>query len=75
MQSKKTYEEQLIQKIKSKPKAFWQYVNSKVKTRPNITKLLCSDGTAVNSDAEMAPMFNDYFPVFLPVKIPPPSLQ
>ena len=58
---KRTYEEQLIQKIKSKPKAFWQYVNSKVKTRPNITELLCSDGTAEGSDAEMATMFNDYF--------------
>ena len=58
---KKHYEKQLIQNIKSKPKAFWQYVNSKIKTRPSITELLRSDGTAASSDAEMATMLNDYF--------------
>ena len=57
------YEKQLIQSIKSKPKAFWQYLNSKVKTSPNITKLLHSDGTAASSDTEMATMLNDYFAI------------
>ena len=38
-----------------------QYVNSKVKTRPNITELLHSDGTAASSDTEMATMLNGYF--------------
>ena len=58
---KKNYESQLIQNIKSKPKAFWQYVNSRVKTRPGITELLRSDGSIASSDVEMATMFNDYF--------------
>ena len=53
----------------TKPKAFWQYVNSKVKTRPSITELLHSNGTAASSDAEMATIFL----VFLPLKIPPRS--
>ena len=68
---------QLIQNIKSKPKVFWQYVNSKVETRPNITELFRSDGTAANSDTEMATMLNDYFSsVFTcKLKIPPSSLQ
>ena len=56
---KKNYEKQLIQNIKPKPKAFWQYVNSKVKIRPTITELRRSDGTAASSDTEMATMFND----------------
>jgi len=58
---KKNYEKHLAQNIKSKPKAFWQYVNSKVKTRPNITELLRSNGTIASSDMEMATMFNNYF--------------
>ena len=47
--------------MKSKPKAFWQYVTSKVKTCPSIKELLCSDGTATSPDAELATMLNDYF--------------
>ena len=58
---KKNYKKQLIQNINSKPKAFWRYVNSKVKTRPSITELLHSDGTAASSDTEMATMLNAYF--------------
>ena len=38
-----------------------QYVTSKVKTCPNITELLHSDGTAASSDNEMATILNDYF--------------
>ena len=58
---KRNYERQLIQNIKSKPEAFWQYINSKVKTRPSITELLRSDGTTLSSDAEMANLLKDYF--------------
>ena len=58
---KRNYKRQLIQNIKSKPKAFWQYINSKVKTCPSITELLLSDGTTSSSDTEMANLFNDYF--------------
>jgi len=48
------YEKQLVRNVKSKPKAFWQYVNSKVKICPNITELLYSDGTVISFDSEMA---------------------
>ena len=58
---KKDYEKQFVQNVKSKPKAFWQYVNSKVKTRPSITELICSDDTVTCSDFEMATLFNNYF--------------
>ena len=55
---KSTY---VAQNIKSKSNAFWQYANSKVITRPNITELLRSDGTIASSDMEMVTMFNNYF--------------
>ena len=58
---KKDYEKQLVQNFKSKPKAFWQYVNSKVKTCPSITELIRSDDTVTCSDFEMATLFNKYF--------------
>jgi len=58
---KKDYEKQLVQNVKSKPKAFWQYVNSKVKIHPKITELLHSDSTVTSSDSEMATLFNNYF--------------
>ena len=32
-----------------------------MKTRPVISELLCPDGSLVNSDSEMATLFNDYF--------------
>ena len=55
------YKKQLIQNTKSKPKAFWQYINSKPKTCPNITELFRSDSTAASSDTDMANILNDYF--------------
>jgi len=51
----------LVQNVKSKPKAFWQYANSKVKICPCITELLHSDGTVTSFDSEMATLFNNYF--------------
>ena len=58
---KKDYERQLVHSTASNPKAFWQHVNSRMKTRPVISELLCSDGSLVDSDSEMATLFNDYF--------------
>ena len=47
--------------IGSKPKAFWKYVNSRVKTRPTIDELYKSDGTFTSEHSEMVNLFNDYF--------------
>ena len=58
---KNDYERQLVHSTVSNPKVFWQYVNSKMKTRSVISELLCPDGSLVNSDSQMATLFNDYF--------------
>jgi len=41
---RKTYGMNLAINIESKPKAFWKYVNSRVKTPPTIEELCKSDG-------------------------------
>ena len=58
---KKDYERQLAHSANSNPKAFWSYVNSKMKIRPVISELFCPDGSSVNSDDDMAALFNNYF--------------
>ena len=58
---RKDYERQLAQNVNSRPKAFWRYINSRIKIHPNIAELLCSDGSTVCSDAEKATIFNEYF--------------
>ena len=34
--------------MNSRPKAFWRYINSRIKIHPNIAELLCSNGSTVN---------------------------
>ena len=58
---RKGYEKKLAPGFGSRPKAFWQYVNSRTKVRPSITELVSSDGCVIHSDAEMAIHFNEYF--------------
>jgi len=57
-----------VQNINSKPKAFWQYINWRLKIRPSISELLSiselrriASGSVESSDSEMATLFNDYF--------------
>jgi len=51
----------LAMNIESKPKVFWKYVNSRVKTRPTIEEWCKSDGTTTSLHPEMVNLFNDYF--------------
>ena len=48
------YENNIVKKIKSKPKIFWKYVNSKLKTREKIPTLNNMDGTFSVSSLEKA---------------------
>ena len=57
----KDYEKHLVNNVWTKPKPFWQYVNSRIKTRPSIDELCCFDGSTTSSHPEMAKLFNDYF--------------
>ena len=43
-------------------KAFWQYINSRIKTCPSIDKLYCPDGSITfQFHPQMAKLLNDYF--------------
>jgi len=43
----KDYESHFANGIKRNPKAFWRYVNSKLKTRPSIESLKLDNGTDI----------------------------
>ena len=47
--------------IGTKPKAFWKYVNSRIKICPTIDELHRSDGSSASSHSEIVNMFNEYF--------------
>ena len=55
------YESDIVKKIKGKPKIFWRYVNSKLKTRERIPTLKNMDGTFSVSPREKAEALNQYF--------------
>ena len=69
---RKDYEKNLAQGVRSRPKAFWQYVNSRTKVRPSVTELVSSDGSAIHSDTEMATpsTLTNIFLVYLPARTP-----
>ena len=45
---RKNYEEQLVQNAHTKPKTFWQYINSWLKVRPSISELFAPDDSSVS---------------------------
>jgi len=55
------YEVRLANGVKSSPKAFWYYVNSKLKTRPSVESLKLADGGEAATDQEKANTLNSYF--------------
>ena len=59
--SQYSYEKDLADGIKTKPKLFWKYVRSKTKTKETITKVLNNNNTLTSSDQETAEVMNNYF--------------
>ena len=57
---KSGYEENLVSNIKTNPKVFWKYVNSKMKTRLPVDIFRTNDGEAV-SNLDIANVLNEYF--------------
>ena len=47
--------------MKTNPKAFWKYANSKLKTRTRIDDLDREDGTKATTNREKAEEFNKFF--------------
>ena len=55
------FESKLAKKVKSKPKDFWRYVKSRLKSTPTIPSLTKPDGSKAFTSKEKAQVLNDYF--------------
>ena len=75
----KNFELQLASEVKTNPKSFWRYVNSKAKVRTKICNLMRPDGTFAKTGQEKADILNKQFSsVFTSedlTSIPVPTLQ
>lgn len=58
---RRDFESELVSNIKSNPKAFWKYSNSRTKVRPRLGDLRNSSGTLVSHDQAKAGILNEYF--------------
>ena len=59
--AKRDFEKQVAKQAKVNPKAFFQYANSKLKTKSGIADLDRGDGTCTESDKEKAEVLNSFF--------------
>ena len=57
----RAYERKVADESKKNPKMFFQYVNSKVKTKSGIADLNKDDGTKTKNDNEKAELLNEFF--------------
>ena len=55
------YEAEIAKQAKRNPKAFYRYINSKLKTKTGIADLKDTDGKTVVDSDEKADMFNTFF--------------
>ena len=55
------FEKDLARNMKTNPKAFWRYCNTKLKTKPRIGDLVNSEGQPTHVDLEKADILNKYF--------------
>jgi hypothetical protein len=59
--AKMSFERKISLESKSKVKSFWNYINSKLKTRSGIDTLERSDGTLASSEADKVEVLNKFF--------------
>ena len=55
------YERNLSLNIKHNPKAFWKYINSRLKVHPTIDDLQCPNGSTAHTDKDKAEALNNFF--------------
>ena len=55
------YEKEIAKQAKQNPKKFYQYVNSKLRTKSAIGDLKADNGNMVDDDTQKAAMFNSFF--------------
>ena len=58
---RRKHEANLVSNIAKYPKSFWRYVNTSLKTRPDIDVIKHIDGSLASSDQEKADLLNSYF--------------
>jgi hypothetical protein len=54
------FENKLAREVKTNPKAFWKYANSRLKSRTRIDDLNREDGTQATTNKEKAEEFNKF---------------
>ena len=59
--AKMDYEKQISENIKTNNKAFWNYVQSKTKTRESVGNLVDNSGVTVTEGAKKATVLNEFF--------------
>ena len=55
------FERDLSRNIKTDPKAFWRYTNSKMKNRPKLGDLQQDDSSLTKDDSKKAQLLNNFF--------------
>jgi len=55
------YEKEIAMKAKANPKAFYQYVNTKTKSRTRIADINSDDGHVLTTNRDKAELFNKFF--------------
>ena len=58
---RRDHELNLATNIATNPKAFWKYVNSRLKTKSQVDDLLREDGSRATTDDEKAKTLNEFF--------------
>ena len=58
---RKDFEARLADELKSNPKAFWRYVNTRMKTKVGIDALECENGSILSSPQDKAEILNRFF--------------
>ena len=58
---RRNFEMQLTDKLRTNVKPFWQYVNSRLKTKSGIGDLKRSDGSTASTDQEKAEVLSEFF--------------
>ena len=58
---RRDFESKIARNAKDKPKQFWSYTRSRLKTRQKIPPLKKPDGTKANTPKEKADLLNEFF--------------
>ena len=58
---RREFEENLARNIKTNPKAFWRYSNTRLKTKSKLDDLRDETGLTVNDDSGKAQLLNAFF--------------